>query len=73
MAYNYDQTICACPLLVYRKVKDLEKARLERRKSLFESQDQFDARKEELLSSTEARLKQHIESKEVFTIKWRLD
>lgn len=58
---------------MHRKVKDLEKARLERRKSLFETQDQIDARKEELLSSTEARLKQHIESKEVFTIRWRLD
>lgn len=58
---------------MHRKVKDLEKARHEHRKSLFEAQDQIDARKEQLLSSTEERLKQHVERDEIFTIRWRLD
>lgn len=57
----------------HRKVKELEKTRHERRKSLFEAQDQIDAKKEQLLSSTEERLKQHIERSEIFTIRWRLD
>ena len=57
----------------HRRVKDLEKARLERRKSLFETQDQIDAQKERLLSSTEERLKQVLERNEIFTIRWRLD
>ncbi len=58
---------------LHRKVKDLEKARLERRKSLFEAQDQIDAQKEKLLSSTEERLKQHIERQDILMIRWRLD
>lgn len=56
----------------HRKIKELEKARHEKRKSLFEAQDAVDAKKEELLSSTEARLKRHIERTEIFTIRWRL-
>lgn len=57
----------------HRKIKELERSRHERRKSLFEAQDQIDARKEELLSSTEERLKQHISRDEIFTVRWRLD
>lgn len=58
---------------LHRKVKDLEKIRLERRKSLFEAQDQIDAQKEQLLSSTEERLKQHVERQNILMIRWRLD
>jgi superfamily II DNA or RNA helicase/uncharacterized protein YeeX (DUF496 family) len=58
---------------LHRKVKDLEKTRLERRKSLFEAQDQIDAQKEQLLSSTEERLKQHVERQNILMIRWRLD
>jgi hypothetical protein len=58
---------------LHRQVKELEKTRHERRKSLFEAQDQVDERKEKLLSSTEEKLKQHLERNEIFTINWRLD
>lgn len=56
----------------HRAIKDLEKTRHEKRRSLFEAQDDIDARKDELLSSTEARLKQWIEREELFVIRWRV-
>ena len=56
----------------HRAIKDLEKTRHEKRRSLFEAQDDIDARKDELLSSTEARLKQWVEREELFVIRWRV-
>lgn len=55
-----------------RAIKDLEKKRSEKRKHLFEAQDQIDGKKDDLLSNIEERLAQRIEEKELFTIKWRL-
>jgi ERCC4-related helicase len=58
---------------LHRSVKELEKARHERRKSLFEAQDQIDEKKEQLLSSTEQRLQQHVNREDIFTIRWSID
>lgn len=55
-----------------RAIKDLEKKRSEKRQKLFEAQDLIDERKENLLSDIELRLKQVVESTELFTIKWKI-
>ena len=55
-----------------RNIKDLEKKRADKRQNLYEAQDEVDARKEELLTKVEKMLKQKVEEKELFTIRWRL-
>jgi ERCC4-related helicase len=55
-----------------REIKDLEKKRNEKRKNLFEAQDQIDDRKEKLLNDIESRLEQDIQLKKLFTINWNL-
>ena len=55
-----------------RAIKDLEKKRNEKRKHLFEAQDQIDDKKDDVLSNIEERLAQRIEEQELFTIKWEL-
>jgi ERCC4-related helicase len=55
-----------------RAIKELEKKRSEKRKKLFESQDEIDARKEEVLSKVEARMQQTLSRKTLFTIRWNL-
>lgn len=54
------------------KLKDLKNKRQEKRKSRFDAQYAVDAKKEELPSSTEARLKHYIERAESPTIRLRL-
>ncbi|WP_437822856.1 SNF2-related protein [Tenacibaculum mesophilum] len=55
-----------------RAIKDLEKKRNEKRKHLFEAQDQIDDKKDDVLSNIEERLAQRIEEHQLFTIKWEL-
>lgn len=55
-----------------RAIKDLEKKRSEKRQHLFEAQDTIDDRKENLLDEIERRLKQEINTTELFTIKWSI-
>ncbi|MGA1646232.1 MAG: hypothetical protein ACO4AV_14780 [bacterium] len=55
-----------------RAIKDLEKKRSEKRQHLFEAQDLIDDKKENLLSEIEQRLRQEINTTELFTIKWSL-
>jgi len=55
-----------------RAIKDLEKKRSEKRKHLYEAQDLIDDKKENLLSEIEQRLRQEINTTELFTIKWSL-
>lgn len=55
-----------------RNVKDLEKKRDEKRKRLYEAQDEVDEKKENLLSDIERRLEQNITETELFTIRWKL-
>ena len=55
-----------------RLIKELEKKRNEKRKHLFEAQDNIDEKKDMLLNEIEVRLNQKIEETELFTIKWRM-
>ncbi|WP_179374410.1 SNF2-related protein [Winogradskyella wichelsiae] len=55
-----------------RAIKELEKKRNEKRKHLFEAQDQIDDKKDDVLSNIEERLSQRIVEQELFTIEWEL-
>jgi ERCC4-related helicase len=57
---------------LHKKAKDLEKKRKEKRRNLFEAQDDVDSRKEGLISDIEAKLKQILELIDIFTIRWRV-
>lgn len=57
---------------LHRKAKDLEKQRSNKRRRLFEAQDEVDLRKEDLLSAVENRLQQRVGIHEIFTIRWRI-
>jgi hypothetical protein len=54
----------------HKKAKELEKRRKDKRRNLFEAQDEIDNRKEQLISEIEANLKQSIELYDIFTIRW---
>lgn len=56
-----------------RLVKDLEKRRSEKRRSLYEAQDEVDAQKEKLFDEVEQALRQKKASEEtLFNIRWRI-
>lgn len=56
-----------------RMVKDLEKRRSEKRRSLFEAQDEVDAKKEILFDEVEQTLRQKKATEEtLFNIRWRI-
>ena len=57
---------------VQRQIKDMEAKRNKMRRELFESQDMVDKQKEELIDKIEANMKQKIEEKDLFVIRWRL-
>jgi hypothetical protein len=59
-------------LKLQRDIKDLEKKRNEKRRHLFEAQDQIDERKENLLNEIESRLQQEIKLKNLFILHWNL-
>ncbi len=54
----------------HRKQKALEAARAEKRRALFEAQDEVDAKKEALLTEIEARMRQRISETILFTARW---
>ena len=56
-----------------RLVKDLERRRSEKRRSLFEAQDEVDAKKEKLFDEVEQALRQKKATEEtLFNIRWRI-
>lgn len=55
-----------------RHIKELEKKRNSMRMNLYQHQDEVDNKKDNLIEEVEARLKQRIEKKELFSVKWRL-
>jgi len=59
-------------LKIQKEIKELEKKRNEMRKRLFESQDEVDVKKEQLLERVEAQLKQRSNLTTLFTIRWRV-
>ena len=50
----------------------MEKKRNTTRLNLYQSQDDVDNKKEQLIEEIEARLKQKIETTELFTVRWKV-
>jgi hypothetical protein len=59
-------------LALHKRIKDLEKRRAEKRHGLFEAQVAIDGRKDSLLTEIETRLKQAVQTEEIFTLRWRI-
>ncbi len=55
-----------------RQVKSLEVQRNQRRKSLFEAQDDIDRRRDELITAMEKKLSQSVNVQPVFIVRWTL-
>jgi hypothetical protein len=55
---------------LHRILKDLEAGRSQKRRSLYEAQDEIYRRKDELIFGVEPKLRQRVESKKLFTIGW---
>lgn len=55
-----------------RSIKELEKKRNEKRRSLYAAQDQIDTQKDDLISEIEARMRHSISEEPLFSIKWIL-
>jgi len=55
-----------------KQVKALESQRNQRRRSLFDAQDEVDHRREELIAQIEGKLRQKTSLQRLFAIRWRL-
>ena len=55
-----------------KMIKALESQRNQKRRSLFDAQDEVDRQREELIADIEARLRQTEESLHLFSIRWTL-
>jgi len=55
---------------LHKKAKELERQRNDKRRRLFETQDEVDTRKDSLIEDIEQRLKQRTEDVVLFTIRW---
>jgi superfamily II DNA or RNA helicase len=59
-------------LAAQKKMKALESDRNQRRRALFDSQDEIDRKRGDLITQLEAQLKQHSHCQSLFTICWRV-
>ena len=59
-------------LKAQREIKDSEKKRNEMRRKLYEAQDEVEEKKEKLLETIEAQLKQKSKIETLFTVGWRI-
>ena len=59
-------------LEIQKQVKQLEATRKEKRKRLFDAEDEIDNRRDGLISDTERRLQVQESESELFTIRWHL-
>jgi adenine-specific DNA-methyltransferase len=55
-----------------KRVKALESERNNRRRALFESQDEIDRKRGELIASLESQLVQKVQTTLVFVVNWRV-
>ncbi|GGG35556.1 SNF2-related protein [Hymenobacter glacieicola] len=55
-----------------KQLKSLEAQRNQKRRALFDAQDEVDQRREELIKEVEGKLKQRISMKQLFVIRWTL-
>ncbi len=56
-----------------KRINELEQSRNQKKRSLFDAQDQIEQRKDSLIGEIEARLQQHTERESVLTIRWRVE
>jgi len=62
----------AAKIELQRTIRELESDRMRKRKDLFESQDEIDSLREDLISKVEARLTQAITQRTLFSVRWAL-
>jgi adenine-specific DNA-methyltransferase len=55
-----------------KQIKTLEATRNQKRRTLFDAQDQIDQRRAELIAQIESKLEQKVEVSPLFTIRWQL-
>ena len=55
-----------------KQIKALEAQRNQKRRSLFDAQDDVDRQREQLIAQIEGKLTQRSELQHLFTIQWRL-
>ena len=55
-----------------KQIKSLEAFRNQKRRSLFDAQDQIDKQRAELIAQIEGKLEQKIDRVPLFTIRWKL-
>jgi adenine-specific DNA-methyltransferase len=55
-----------------KRLRDMEKRQTEKRKDLFDAQDEVDRKRDNLIAATQERLKQKVETKPLFTIRWSI-
>lgn len=55
-----------------KQIKALESQRNQKRRSLFDAQDQVDRQREELIAQIEGKLQQQTELVQLFSIRWRM-
>ena len=56
-----------------KQIKTLEAQRNQKRRSLFDAQDQVDGQRDELIAQIEGKLKQNFRSRALFQLHWRLN
>jgi superfamily II DNA or RNA helicase len=57
---------------LHKKAKILERRRNEKRRNLFDAQDDVDSQKEKLIEDVEVQLKQRLKTVTVFTVRWQV-
>lgn len=55
-----------------KQVRALESERNQKRRSLFDAQDDLERRRDELIAGVEAKLRQALDLRELFAVEWRL-
>jgi len=63
----------AAKVALQRKAKDLEKKRNDKRRDLFQAQDEVDTRKDALIGDIETRLKKRETMSPLFVIRWKVE
>lgn len=57
---------------IQKRIRDMEKKQHAKRKHLFEAQDEVDVKRDQLIDETQKKLEQSIESRHLFTIRWKV-
>jgi hypothetical protein len=55
-----------------KQVNELEQRRNEKKRNLYDAQDEVEQKKDALIDEIESRLKQRLSRQEVFTVRWRV-